>query len=38
MISRGYNLLRAENFNTSFIQAVKCLGAGYFMNKMLIDV
>src|SRR5678809_1586840 len=31
-------LMRTKHFDTSFVQTVKSLGAGYFMNKMFVNI
>jgi hypothetical protein len=38
VICCGNYLLRAENFDAPFVQAIESLRAGYFVNKMFVDV
>lgn len=38
MIRRSNDLLRAEYFHASFLQALKGLRAGDFVNEMFVDI
>ena len=38
VVGGGYDLLRAEDFQSAVFQSFECLGAGDLVDKMFVDV